>query len=125
MADEDTTEAGTGNSPEQSGTGQNDSERLGRLEDKVDKLAGLVARVLPGSHAEAQDRTEQHLDRGSSIEEAVQAELARRDKKAAEDQAAATAAAEKETLHQRLARLEEQPPQEPRSRLKRLAGGWG
>lgn len=101
-----------------------DPDRLDRIESKVDTLADVVAKLVPGSHAEAQDREEARLDRPSTVEEQVRAELARRDKQAADDQAAAAAQTERETLQARLAKLEEQPPQPPVRRATKLLG-WG
>lgn len=101
-----------------------EAERLGRLEEKVDRLAAMVAKVIPGSHAEAEAREEKHLDRASSIEEQVQAELDKRDRQAADAAAAEKDKADRETTAQRLARLEEKPPAPPRQRRTILLG-WG
>lgn len=100
-------------------------DRLGRLEDKVDKLADAVARIVPAGHADAQQRTEARLDRPSSVEEQVQAEL----KRARDDEARAreTEAAKSEMtqVKEELAKLKEKPPAEPRSRAARMLTGWG
>ena len=100
------------------------SERLSHVEAAVDRIEQALARVLPGSHAEAEQRTERRLDRGSSVEEQVRAEL---DKAKREEEAAARADAEKaegESMKERLARLEEKPPAPPSSRRTALLG-WG
>ena len=92
------------------------------LSAKVDKLAELVSRIIiPGSHAEAQQRTEERLDRPSSIEEQVRAELARAKEQEAAEQAAA---GKDQELQSRLAKLEETPPAQPVPRRTRLLG-WG
>jgi hypothetical protein len=98
------------------------------LEAAVDRIETAVNQLVPGSHAEAQDRTERRLDRGSSMAEQVRAELA---KAKEEDAAAAAAAASTEEARgkerrteERLARLEERPPAPPRLRRTRLLG-WG
>ena len=85
MADEHT-EADT--PPEDTG------ERLTRLEDtqaeqgaKLDAILDKLGSIVPGSHAEAQQRQEEHLDRPSSVAEQVQAEL--RKAAAAQNRAAA------------------------------------
>lgn len=101
-----------------------EGERLDRVEDKLDALAAAVAKLVPGSHAEAEKRTEGRLDRASSVEEAVQAELEKRDRLEAEKRAKETERAEGESMKERLARLEEKPPAPPRSR-KTAALGWG
>jgi len=103
-------------------------DRLGHLETAVERIEAAIGRLVPGSHAEAQQRTEQRLDRGSSVAEQVRAELARA--KEEETAAAATATAaeteqnERRQVAERLARLEEQPPAPPRSRRTVLLG-WG
>jgi len=98
--------------------------RLDRIEDKVDKLASLVAKVIPGSRKEAGEREEAKLDRPSTVEEQVQAELDRRDKAAAAKAKDDKDTADKETTAQRLARLEEKPPEPPIRRATRMLG-WG
>jgi flagellar motility protein MotE (MotC chaperone) len=101
-----------------------DGTRLDRLEGKVDKLADMLAKLVPsGSHADAQARTERRLDRPSTVEEQVRAELAkaRADQERAEQEQAAKA--EQETVAQRLARLEEVKPEPPERRSTRVM--WG
>lgn len=101
-----------------------DHQRIARVESKVDQLISAVNKILPGSHAEAEQRTEERLDRGSTVEDQVRAELQRAKQ---EQEAAEKADAEKregESLKERLARLEEKPPAPPRSRRTALLG-WG
>jgi len=110
-----------------------DDQRLDRLEDTqreqgviLERIEAALSRLIPGSHAEAQHRTEEHLDRGSSIKEQVEAELARRDKEAADRQAADAERADRETIREAAARLREKPPAPPRNPVKALATkGWG
>ena len=110
-----------------------DDQRLDRLEDTqreqgviLERIEAALSRLVPGSHAEAQQRTEEHLDRGSSIKEQVEAELARRDKEAADRQAADAERADRETIREAAARLREKPPAPPRNPVKALATkGWG
>lgn len=114
-------EPATETPPAETGPGE---DRMDRIEDKVDKLAAAVSKLIPGSHAEAEDRVESRLDRSSTVEEQVRAEL---DKAKREQEAAAAAdadKAERETVGQRLARLEEKPPQPPVRRATKLLG-WG
>jgi len=92
---------------------------------KLDQIIGQLAKLLPGSHAEAQERTEERLDRPASVAEQVRAELARAD---AERKAQADADADKserEQMREQLAALREKPPVPPmplRSRI--LMKGW-
>lgn len=117
----------TATEPGSSGSSSTD-ERLDHLEGAVDRIEAALSRLVPGSHAEAQQRTEQRLDRGSSVADQVRAELAR----AKEEETAAAAAdtekqsreAERREVQERLARLEERPPAPPRSRRTSLLG-WG
>ena len=91
--------------------------RLDRLETTVGRIAAAVDRLLPGSR---QDR----LDRPADIQAQVRAELERRDREAAEQQAAQTAEQEQRELRETVARLQEQPPAPPVPRRTRLLG-WG
>lgn len=97
-----------------------DETRLDRLEAKVDQL-------LAGLHGKAEHHEEQHLDRPSTVEEQVRAELARAqaEQKAADDKTAAdqAAASERETTAQRLAKLEEAKPVAPVATRTRVM--WG
>lgn len=103
-------------------------ERLTRVENAVERIEGAIGRLVPGSHADAQARREEHLDRPTAVAEQVRAELARaREEETAAAAAASTADAEQTERRQvaeRLARLEERPPAPPRSRRTALLG-WG
>lgn len=103
-------------------------ERLTALEHAVDRIEHAVERLVPGSHAEAEQRTERRLDRGSSMAEAARAALAEAREQEQRDQAAAAAAesqtAERRQVQERLAALEERPPAPPRLRRTVLLG-WG
>lgn len=115
----DTTETSEATHPDEPA-----GERLDRVENKLDALADAVAKLVPGSHAQAEARTEQRLDRASSLEEQVQAELDKRDRLAKEKADADAARSDAESVKERIARLEEKPPAPPRLRRTRLLG-WG
>jgi hypothetical protein len=122
-------ETSTATDPPASSAGNpSTEERLGRVESAVERIETAIGRLVPGSHAEAQQRTEQRLDRGSSLAEQVRAELARAKEEETAAAATATAAeteqAERRQTAERLARLEERPPAPPRSRRTALLG-WG
>lgn len=72
---------------------------------------------MPTSHAESEQRVESRLDRASSVEEQVRAELARAQSEQQQQ-------AEQQTVAQRLAALEEKPPAPPARRATKLLG-WG
>jgi hypothetical protein len=94
--------------------------RLSRIEDRLDALAAAVARLVPGSHGEAERRTEERLDRPSTVEEQVRAGLAKeREEQARADQVRQA----NETVAQRLAKLEETKPEPPERRSTRVM--WG
>ena len=101
-----------------------ESARLDRVESKLDRLADAVNALLPRNHADAQQREEQRLDRGSDVQSAVAAELERRDKAAADAKAAEDKQNEERSLRERLAALEEHKPAPPVRRAT-LALGWG
>ena len=102
------------------------AERLDRVEAGLERLTTLVERIVPGTHAQAEQHTEDRLDRPTSVEEQVKAELAKARKadadKAKADKDAADAAAEKETMAARLKALEEKPPAERVRRSTRVMG---
>lgn len=122
MADDETTEAEA--APE---------TRLDRLEatqheqgETLTRIEQALAKIVPGSHAEAERRTEERLDRGSSLAEQVRAEL----DKAKQDEAAAaerdSEKSEREQIKEQLAALREKPPAPPRNPIKKFATiGWG
>lgn len=118
MADDETTSTAA---PPPDGT---DHERIGRVESKLDHLAEMVAKIVPGSHAEAEERTEARLDRGSNVEEMVKAELARAEKAKADQAAAEAEQSEQQSIRDQLAKLQEKPPAPPRMRRTVLLG-WG
>jgi hypothetical protein len=90
--------------------------RMDRLEEKLDQL-------LSGLHGKAEKREEAHLDRPTTVEEQVRAELKRAEEERAAADAAAAKEAETETIAQRLAKLEERPPVQPQPRRQRIM--WG
>lgn len=99
-------------------------ERLTRVEAAVGRIETALARIIPASHADAQQRVETRLDRPASIEEQVQAELAKA-RQEQEAQAAADAEkAEREDIKAKVATLTEKPPEPPVRRATRLLG-WG
>ena len=96
-----------------------------QLEQRVDRLEGKLDRILsmltssgskpddkPASKPEYVSASEQQ----ASVAEQVRAELARADREKSE-------AAEKESVGQRLARLEEKTPEPPQPRRQRIT--WG
>jgi hypothetical protein len=111
--DEDVTEAGAPDS----------GDRLDRVEHKVDALAELIQRIIPKARAASAERVEARLDRPTTVEEQVQAELARAEKERKEDE-------RKAGVDARLTALEtpkpppEQPPAPPVP-LRRRILGWG
>lgn len=90
-----------------------------RLTEKIDEILGLIRGRGRPSEPAAPPAPPGSGDTQSaaSVAEQVQAELARKE-------AAATEQAERQTLHDRLAKLEEQPPAPPVRRATRLLG-WG
>lgn len=123
MADDETTEA----------TDPPEGDRLDRLEATQEqqgatlaRIEQALARIVPGSHEEAQERTEARLDRGSSFAEAVAAEIRRIDKEKSDAAEAEAEKSEREQLRELAAKLKEKPPTPPRNPLKGLVtSGWG
>lgn len=123
MADPDTTEAEA--PPE--------GDRLDRLEatqeqqgQTLERIEAALARIVPGSHAEAEQRTEHRLDRGSSLAEQVKAELAKAKQQEQDTADKESERSEREQIKADLAKLREKPPAPPPNPLKALATkGWG
>jgi hypothetical protein len=116
--DEATTTAPDGGT----GPGPDAPDRLDRLEDKVGKLAEAVAALVPGTHAEAQDHTEDRLDRPSSVEEQVAHALAQARADDAKHEREAALHGDVQTVKDDLAKLREKPPAAPVPRRERLLG---
>lgn len=119
-----TAPAADGNGAEDQDHGPGDGARLDRLEQRIETIADAVNRLLPGSHADAQQRTEDRLSRPDDVQEQVRAELERRDKAAADKAAADAERKEREDLRTQVARLSEQPPQPQTPRRTKMLG-WG
>lgn len=63
----------TETSPEPAAGG---ADRYDSLSARIDQLAAQVARIVPGSHAQAEEREGQRLNRPSSVEDQVRRSLA-------------------------------------------------
>jgi len=114
--------------PAPSGPGDSGKpQTLAELDDKIDAVIDTLHGLLGQAHGQAAQHTADRLDRGSSVEETVRAELAKlqeeRARKAAEqgrdDQIKSTAA----QLAEVKAKLSEAPPETPVSWLTRVV--WG
>jgi hypothetical protein len=103
-------------------------KRQDQLDRKLDEVLGLLRPKGTGSQPTASSSPgatpSSEPAEGPSIEEQVSAELARRDKKAAEEKATADAASERDQMKADLAALKERKPQAPVRRATRLLG-WG
>lgn len=108
--------------------GRSEAERLDNLEHRADttdsKLDQILSLLTGGGKPE---EGEQPGGRPGSVEEQVRAELERAKAEEAEAKAKADGDAakdaERETLAQRLAKLEEAPPKQPQPRRQRVM--WG
>jgi hypothetical protein len=97
--------------------------RVEHLETGLSKITGKLDELLTGGHRAAEQHEGDKLDRPTEVQEQVRAELERAK---AEESAAAKAEgekAEKQTMAQRLAKLEERPPVQPQPRRQRAM--WG
>jgi hypothetical protein len=92
------------------------------LDARLDRLEAAMSRLVPGSQAQAQARTEDRLDRGSDLEERVRAELAKAEEERKRKEAADKDKQDRETLAQRVKKLEERPPAQEVRRATRLTG---
>lgn len=101
-------------------------DRVERLESGQNKILNKLDELLGSgspAQAKAQERQAEHLDRPSSVQEMVQAELRKADQ---ERKAAADAEADKserQTIRETLAKLTEAKPEQPQPRRQRVM--WG
>lgn len=101
-------------------------DRVERLETGQSKILGKLDELLGAgskTHQAAEKHQAERLDRPSSIEEQVRMELARKEREAAEQAAKDQEKSERQTLAERLAKLEEAPPVQPQPRRQRVM--WG
>jgi hypothetical protein len=90
--------------------------RLDRLERKLDEL-------LAAGHTTAERHEEQHLDRPTSVQEMVQAELRKADSERAAQAEKDAAKSEQQTIREQIAALTEAKPVAPQPRRQKLM--WG
>lgn len=96
---------------------------LAGVEDHLNKVDAKLDQLLDRIHGKAADHQETKLDRPSSVQEQVQAELARAEREAAASKAAEEEKSEREQIREQLAKLSEAPPAPPEPRRQRLM--WG
>lgn len=97
------------------------------LQAKVEALAATVAGLVPTTHAQAQRRTEDRLDRPTSVEEAARREVERLARQTKEDEERAASAKHRADSEARLAKLEqrEKAPATPSGGGRQAAAGGG
>ena len=95
-------------------------ERMGRVEEAINKLRELLAGKGP-VHAEAQGATQARLGADSTVADEVQAELARRDEAVKRAERDALLGKHEETL----VKLTEKQPQSPRRKIEEIMGYHG
>jgi hypothetical protein len=94
----------------------------GRLVSKIDEVLSLLG-TGSKAHAAAQHHEEQRLDRPTTIEEQVRAELARKDAEAKSAADADADKSERQTIRDQLAKLTEAKPVAPQPKRQRFM--WG
>ena len=103
-------------------------ERVDRLEagqqtitERLDQLLGIVSRKPPGQAGPGGEQGP--AGRPASVEEQVQAELARAERERKEHEAAAAEKSDREQIKEAVAKLQEAAPQPPQRRSERAM--WG
>jgi hypothetical protein len=122
-----TEQATTAGGTETDGFAEAEESRIHGLDElagRLDRIEQIVRRLVPGSREDSRERVERRLDRPSTVEDQVRAELARAQREQAQADAAQADQTERETIAQRVAKLEEKPPEPPVRRATR-ALGWG
>lgn len=95
------------------------------LQAKVEALAATVAGIVPTSHAAAQHRTEDRLDRPTSVEEAARREVERLARQQREDEERAASAKHRADSEARLKKLEQREQAPPTGGGGRQAAAGG
>ena len=95
-------------------------QRVTTIEEKIDKILGLVSSNSP-AHAEAEKATQERLDAPGSVAEEVERELARRDEATKREQREAEFGQVKETV----AKLTEKRPMSPPRKVEQIMGYHG
>ena len=95
-------------------------QRVTTIEEKIDKILGLVSSNSP-AHAEAEKVTQERLAAPGSVAEEVQRELERRDEAAKREQREAEFGQVKETV----AKLTEKRPMSPPRKVEQIMGYHG
>jgi hypothetical protein len=99
------------------------TEQPADTETRMDRLERKLDQLLAGGQAKAQAHQAEHLDRPTEVQEQVRMELERAEQEKSDKAARDGEKAERETMAQRLARLEEQAPLPPQPRRQRIM--WG
>lgn len=115
MADE---HEGTADPPE--GGDAPGTDRVDALAAKVDKLTGLVEKVIDGAHGTSQDAVQARLSAPGDVAQIVREELARKDAQARDEDTRAKVESHAEIL----GKLAEAAPAAPVTRRHRFMG-WG
>jgi len=98
-------------------------DRVESLETGQSKILARLDELLTGAHRRAEQHEAEHLDRPTTVQEQVRMELERKEQEARAKADREAEASQRETLAQRLARLEETPPVQPQPRRQRVM--WG
>jgi hypothetical protein len=97
--------------------------RVESLETGQSKILGKLDELIGGGHAKAEAHEERRLDRPSTIEEQVRAELDRKDREARTAAEKDAEKSERDTMRETLAKLTEAAPVQPQPRRQRVM--WG
>jgi peptidoglycan hydrolase CwlO-like protein len=102
---------------------EDDELTLAGVEDHLKKVDARLDELLASLHSRTEKHQESKLDRPSSVQEQVQAELARAEREGAASRAAEEQKTERQQIREQLAKLSETPPAQPQPRRQRIM--WG
>jgi hypothetical protein len=97
-----------------------DGGEMAELRGRVDRLTGLVEKMVDGAHGASQDAVQDRLAAPGDVAAIVRAELARKDEQARDEDTRTKVESHAEVL----AKLTEAPPVAPVTRRHRFMG-WG
>jgi hypothetical protein len=99
------------------------TDRVESLETGQSKILGKLDELIGGAHAKAEAHEERRLDRPSTVEEQVRAELERKDREAKTAAEKDAEKSERQSMQEALAKLTEVKPMQPQPRRQRIM--WG
>ena len=101
---------------------QEQDERIGRLEAGIDKILDVLGKGEGKAHEQAQQHTEDRLDRPSTIAEQIREQLAEAKAREAADAEKRGQAERLAAVEQKVTDMAEKTPEAPQRRIEKILG---